>query len=252
MEKLDPLKSKRVPRFVEEYVKDRNGTQAAMRAGYSQNPESAAITAIRLLADVRVKELVTAEMARVSKEANIDAAMVLKEWLALATADPAKVVKVRRLNCRYCWGAGHSYQWLAREYAEACEAALEHPSKTGDVKMPDCAGGFGFRKNAEPNPDCPECMGEGKTNVFCADLDTLTGPERKLIQSVKQTRDGVEVKLRDQDAAVTNLARYLGLLIEKRELTGKDGKALLPDAIPAELPKDPAALAALYAQIVGA
>lgn len=30
----DPIRSKRVPRFVEEYCKDRNGTQAAIRAGY--------------------------------------------------------------------------------------------------------------------------------------------------------------------------------------------------------------------------
>jgi len=129
---------------------------------------------------------------------------------------------------------------------------LSNPPKNAPSKIPDCSGGFEYRKVFDPNPDCPECSGEGLTDVHCADLDTLTGAERKLIQSVKQTRDGVQVTLRDQDAALSNLARYLGLLVDRRELTGKDGTPLLPEAIPLDLPKDPEALAALYARIVGA
>lgn len=253
MEKLDPIKSKRVGRFVEEYVKDRNGAQAVIRAGYTQNARSASVTATRLLAEPNIMELVDAEMARVSQEARVEAADVLRDWLALATADPCKVVKVRRLNCRHCWGEGHAYQWTAQEYAQACDAALDAPTKSkAKPKLPDCSGGLGYNRAADPNPDCPECGGEGVVDVFCADLDTLTGPERKLIQSVKQTPGGgIEVKLRDQDAALSNLARYLGLLIEKRELTGKNGKPLLTASVPLELPTDASALAALYAQIVG-
>lgn len=40
MNSQDPIRSKRVPRFVEEYCKDRNGTQAAIRAGYATPPRS--------------------------------------------------------------------------------------------------------------------------------------------------------------------------------------------------------------------
>lgn len=41
-------------RFVEEYVIDYNGKQAAIRAGYSDNPASAAVIACRLLTNVKV------------------------------------------------------------------------------------------------------------------------------------------------------------------------------------------------------
>lgn len=223
----DPIRSKRVPRFVEEYCKDRNGTQAAIRAGYTQNPDSAGVVAARLLGDVRIQELIVAEQARVTREARVEAADILREYLDLASADPSKIMQVRRVNCRYCWGVGHQYQWKAREYAEACDNEMRAASRERrEVKMPDCGGGFDYRHNAEPNPVCPECGGEGHEDIFFKDTDGLTGPERKLIAGVKRTRDGLEIKLRDQDAALKILAQYAGLLIDRKELTGKDGTPL--------------------------
>lgn len=252
MNTQDPIRSKRVPRFVEEYCKDRNGTQAAIRAGYSSNEDTAGVTAARLLSDARVQALIAEQMAKVSQEAVVEAADVLREWVALATADPSKIMHVRRVNCRYCHGVEHLYQWNAREYAEACDAALR-PAKRGEepAPLPDCGGGFGWRHNAEPHPHCPECNGEGHEDIFFADTESLTGPERKLIAGVKRTKDGLEIKMRDQDGALLNIAKYLGLLVEKRELTGKDGRPLVPTVPPADLPSDPAQLGALYSQIVG-
>lgn len=237
---------------MEEYCKDRNGTQAAIRAGYTQNADSAAVTASVLLSDPKIQRLVEEEQARVSQEARVEAADILREYLALATADPSKIMHVRRVNCRYCHGVGHLYQWREREYAEACDLA-QRPPKRGEepAAFPDCSGGFGFRHNAEPHPACPECGGEGHEDIFFKDTEGLTGAERKLIAGVKRTKDGLEVKLRDQDGALKILAQYAGLLIERRELTGKDGRPLIPDAPPVDLPDDPQALGALYSQIVG-
>jgi phage terminase small subunit len=250
MSNQDPIRSKRVPRFVEEYPKDRNGTQAAIRAGFS--PNGAENTAWRLLSDPRVQELIQEQEARVAKEATVDAADILREYLALATADASKIMYVRRVNCRYCNGEGHQYQWNAREYAEACDRAAR-PAKKGEepAPFPDCAGGFGWRSNAEPHPECPECNGEGFEDIFFRDTEGLTGPERKLIAGVKRTKDGLEVKLRDQDGALKILAQYAGLLIDRKELTGKDGRPLIPEAPPVDLPSDPAQLGALYSKIVG-
>jgi len=255
MNPTDPIKSKRVPRFVEEYAKDRNGTRAAMRAGYTQNEKAAGVTAAVLLADPRVKLLIEEQQAKVSAEAVVSAADVLREWYDIATADASKVMFIRRINCRHCWGAVHLYQWSAREYAEACDrAASAVDPRTGLAKPkdpPDCSGGFGWRNNAEPCPECPECNGEGREDVFFNDTESLSGPERKLIASIKRTKDGLEVKMRDQDAARANIAKYLGMLIEKRELTGKDGKPLIPAAVPVDLPTDPIALGGLYTQVMG-
>lgn len=246
MANLDPIRSKRVPRFVEEYVKDRNGTRAAMRAGYTQNEDAACITAVRLLGDARVQALIAEQMERVSKEANVEAADVLREWFAIATADPSKLMHVRRLNCRHCWGFDHGYQWSAKEYAEAVDKAIAEGKP-----CPPCDGGFDWAPKHEPNPACPECGGEGHEDVYFADTESVTGPERKLIAGIKRTKDGLEIKMRDQDAALSNIAKHLGLLIERRELTGKDGKPLVPVGVPADLPTDPIALGSLYTQIMG-
>lgn len=252
MNKQDPIRSKRVPRFVEEYCKDRNGTQAAIRAGYTANEDAAGVTAVRLLADPRIQSMIEKQMDRVSQQATVEAADILREYLDLATADASKIMHVRRVNCRYCWGEGHNYQWKEREYSEACNAAGK-PGKRGEepATVPNCSGGFGFRRNAEPNPDCPECNGEGLEDIFFRDTEGLTGPERKLIAGIKRTKDGLEVKLRDQDGALKILAQYAGLLIERKELTGKDGRPLIPTTPPADLPSGPQQLGALYSQIVG-
>lgn len=49
-------------RFVEEYLVDLNGAQAVVRAGYSKT--GADVTAVRLLADPRIKSLVEEGKAR--------------------------------------------------------------------------------------------------------------------------------------------------------------------------------------------
>lgn len=252
MNTQDPLRSKRVPRFVEEYCKDRIGNQAAMRAGYTQNPDSAAVIAARLLSDVRVQALIAVEMERVSKEAVVDAAMILKEYLSLATADASKIMHVRHVNCRHCWGTNYLYQWKAREYAEQCDWELKTATKEKrEVCMPDCGGGFGFRRTREPNAECPECEGDGIDDIVFGDTESLTGAERKLIAGIKRTKDGLEIKMRDQDGALKILAQYAGLLIDRKELTGKNGQPLVPTTPPVDLPSDAGQLGALYSRIVG-
>lgn len=233
--------SHRVYKFVDEYVKCQNATKAAIDAGYS--PRSAGETGARLAADPRVKALIEAGLREAAELAKITVSDVLKMWMEIAGADPSKIVKVRRLNCRHCWGKGHEYQWTQWEYNEACSSAMAN-----EEIPPRCDGGLDFRFNADPNPECPRCEGEGKPNVYFADTSLLTGPERRLIAGVKQTKDGLEIKMRDQDGAVANLAKYLGMLVEKRELSGKDGTPLIPPA--AELPADPQQLAVLYGSIM--
>jgi phage terminase small subunit len=222
---LNPIRSKRVPRFAEEYAKDRNGAQAAMRAGFTQNPASAAVTASVLLADPNVQALVAEQIARVSEEAKVTAADILREWFAVATADPSKLTRVRHLNCRHCWGVGGAYRWRdAEEWTAACVEALE--AKPKPQTPPGCEGGFGFRRTDEPNPACPRCEGDGIEDVQIADIESLTGPERKLFGGVKMTRNGPEVIIRDQDKARDNIARHIGMLIERKQLQGPNGEPL--------------------------
>ena len=73
----------------------------------------------------------------------------------------------------------------------------------------------------EPNVACVLCMGQGQVvTIF------KNSRGRKLFAGVKKTKDGLEIKTRDQDAALKNLSAYLGMSLERRELSGPGGRPL--------------------------
>ncbi len=81
-ENLNP----RQERFVAEYLKDGNGTQAAIRAGYATS--SAAVHAHRLLKNERVLDKVRAHQNRVQRETDVTVERVARELEAVAFSDP--------------------------------------------------------------------------------------------------------------------------------------------------------------------
>lgn len=64
-------------RFAEEYLKDSNGTQAAIRAGYS--PKTANEQAARLLANVSIKDYVKSRQKQLDADAGFTRQMILQE-----------------------------------------------------------------------------------------------------------------------------------------------------------------------------
>lgn len=77
--------------FVREYLVDLNGTQAAIRAGYSAN--SADVEASRLLANAKVKFAVDTAMKNRADRTDITADRVLKELAKIGFADIRKAIK---------------------------------------------------------------------------------------------------------------------------------------------------------------
>lgn len=73
MKPLNPKQSA----FVQEYLKDRNATQAAIRVGYSA--KTAHVSGPRLLSDVRVAQAVREGMARIDAKAETDAIATYEE-----------------------------------------------------------------------------------------------------------------------------------------------------------------------------
>lgn len=61
-------------RFIAEYCIDLNGTQAAIRAGYS--PNGADVTAVRLLAQTRIRTEIDKRLAAIAKATETDAQWV--------------------------------------------------------------------------------------------------------------------------------------------------------------------------------
>jgi phage terminase small subunit len=72
-------------RFVEEYLKDLNATQAAIRAGYSE--KNADRIGAQLLGKTWVAEAVAARVAERSARTEIDADYVLKKMVEIAEMD---------------------------------------------------------------------------------------------------------------------------------------------------------------------
>lgn len=171
--------------FVNEYVKDFNATQAAIRAGYSE--ATAGAIGCENLTKPNVKAAIERRLAQIAAIAEVDAALVVRELLDVATADARELVSVYRDCCRYCWGIDHQRQWTRGEYTAALADAL-----AADRPAPDIAGGFGYDARREPHPDCPECFGRGVETVFMTDTRKLTGKAAKLYAGAQQSKDGVK------------------------------------------------------------
>ncbi len=79
-------------RFGREYVIDQNGTQAAIRAGYS--PKTATAMASRLLTNVKVRAYIAELMAPAVEAAALSVERVLKEMKRLAFYDMTAVLEI--------------------------------------------------------------------------------------------------------------------------------------------------------------
>ncbi|MGG3282748.1 terminase small subunit [Paenibacillus solani] len=209
--------------FVQEYLIDLNATRAYKAAGYSVKSDNAAgVEGHRLLRNPKIAAAVKEAMDKRSERTEITADMVLERWWTIANADPNDLIYHRRVCCRYCFGQDHAYQWVDKEeYLNAVQIArqMEKP-------LPVNNGGYGFDSTLRPHPKCPRCHGEGFGEIHATDTRDLSPQARMLYAGVKQTQSGFEIKMRDQDKALENVARHLGMFNDKMELTGKDGGAL--------------------------
>ena len=90
-------------RFVEEYLIDLNGRQAAIRAGYS--PKTADVQASRLLRNAKVQKAIEAAMYARSKRTEVSADRVVEELARIAFANmrdywprPGETIDLHRLD----------------------------------------------------------------------------------------------------------------------------------------------------------
>ena len=214
-------------RFVVEYSVDSNGVQAAVRAGYSENGSGQ--TAFNLLKNPEIIAALEERYEDLAAAAAITPQFVLRRWREVARADPRELIRTEAVPCRYCHGVAHAYQWTEREYAQAVKMARSHVCNS-DCKppclkstIPDGTGGFGFTVHREPHPECPHCEGCGELRVRIGDMRRVSKATAKLIQSVKTTKDGIEIKMYDQTDAVKSLAQYLRMNPTISETSGPNG-----------------------------
>lgn len=215
--------------FIEEYLVDLNPYRAAKAAGYSES--MARSKAFQWVKNPDVKPFLYKKVKEAMNERSvrtgITADRVLERYWQMATADPNELMQMRRLNCRHCHGIDHQFQWkdeaeyeAALSEAAAEEAAMQEQLPDYRGVMPTDEGGYGFNPIGEPHEECPRCYGEGKLDVYFADTRNLSPHAQALYAGIKQTKEGLEIKINDQKAALDQVARHLGMFNDKLTLKG--------------------------------
>lgn len=242
-------------RFVEHYLRYRNGVQAYKAA--TGKPDlryaTAGNEAAKLLRDERVQEAIRAGAKTAFADTAASVGWLLQRFLDIATADPRELIGLKVGCCRYCWGEGHEYQWREREYLQAVkeaerEAQLATPSARAAVRFPEVAGGFGFNATREPNDDCPQCHGEGVERFVPRDTDRLSDQALLLFGGVKvKPNGGYEIVIADRQKALENVGRIMGAFTDKVQHSGAIGALVAVD----DLRKaDPVAAAKAYREMI--
>ena len=198
-------------RFVLEYIVDLNGTQAYMRSYPDAKEPSARVQASRLLADPNIADAIQKAKDERAERTGITADRALQEVWGILTADARELVEYRVGACRHCWGLDFEHQRTTRELerdrARHAQKVLKGEAE-GDF---DEKGGDGFNANREPNPECPECFGDGHGRVILKDTSKLSRQAVSLYAGVKQTKEGLEVKFHSKDGAAERMFKHLGL-----------------------------------------
>ncbi len=197
--------------FIEYFLLEGNASQAALKVGYSSNVGARGFelrhrTPIKQIIEARLDERVA--RVRMTRE------QVMERIENITIADPNDLVENRRVCCRHCWG-GAEFKYMEtpseqrkrkKEYQEKVRKAesegTEIPLDDDDEYM------LGYNGTKDPNPECPECWGEGVERVIFKDTRKLNPAARALLKGVKLGKDGKEIMVHDQMKPVEMLAKH--------------------------------------------
>lgn len=168
----------RQQRFVQEYLRDLNGTRAAIRAGYA--PKHAGDYAAQLLSKPQISDEIARAKAERAARAGIDADRVLEEIRAVALAKLSDVA-----------------EWDASSFKP-------YPSHETDPET-------GERREAIDTRAVKSVT--YKTITITTDYGERTTVEQS-------------ITMHDKLGALDKLAKHLGIVVDRKEITGAGGEAV--------------------------
>lgn len=196
----------RESKFIDEFLVDLNGTQAAIRAGYSA--KTARQIASENLSKPHIQVAIAEARKQQQERTQITAdAMLQQAWL-IATADARELIETKVACCRHCWGENFRYQRTVSEMNHAREAWRAEGKAPEDF---DEEGGIGFNPHRPPHPECTACVGDGYAREVIKDTRTLSPAAVQLYAGVKRTKEGLQVLMHSKEAFAEKLWKYLGL-----------------------------------------
>lgn len=214
-------------RFVREYLRDLIGAAAARRAGIS--PKNARFWACRKLAEPHIAQRVAELKAQHLQRVDVEVADLVDRLARIAKTDASELVEFRRGCCRHCWGRDFRRQYTdaelrmarARHAKAVKDAQREGRDLIESISEFDEEGGGGFNATNDPNPDCPECFGEGVGAPFLKDTRELGPQAAAAFAGLKVTKEGVEVKTHDPMKAIELLGRHKGMFTDNVNVKGQ-------------------------------
>lgn len=211
-------------RFCREYLLDHNGTQSYLRCKPNVKATTAAAEACRILRNPNAQAELQRLHAEQAKKLEISAeAVVLGAW-RVVNADTRELMEYRVGCCRYCWGFEFGYQrsdavYRADQQAHADARAMATEKQAAKMGPFREMGGPGYLRSREPNPECPECAGEGEGRPVFKDTTNLSPEGAELYAGVEVTKEGIKLRTHSKDASRDKLFRHLGLYNDKITLT---------------------------------
>jgi phage terminase small subunit len=256
MDKLKPLEEA----FAEATLKHATITDAykAVANVSHWKPSTINRVAKAMFNDERVYARIVELRNEAAKDTVMEAAEVLRDLVDIHKADPNELIQYRRVNCRHCHGVDFAYQWVnPREFQQKIDKLRNMAASVRRRQVePTDEGGYGFHSQREPNPDCPMCGGMGVGSVWLADTRFLSPRAKKLYAGVKVGKDGqIEVKMRDQDLALTHIARFRGMLRGDNPIVNitQNNNTQVNNNVPSvkDIPNDPMQIETYYRDIMG-
>lgn len=213
--------------FCLEYVKDFKGGAAARRAGVPI--ASARSWACRALDKPDIAARIAQLKAERVQRVKVEGDAVIEKLADIAMTDINDLVEFRRCCCRHCWGKGFGLQRTDGElrmararYAKELKAAQESGANlVEEIAAFDEMGGGGFNATHDPNPECPECHGEGVGVPFMKDTRDLSPGAATAYAGVKVTKEGIEIKTHDRVRAIELLGKHLDLFTDNVKHSGE-------------------------------
>ena len=178
-------------------------------------PETVHEAASRLAAKHKVNARVQDLLTEAATKNGADITLVLKQYLSRLNADPRELTEVRVAPCRYCYGSSRRYQFTDGEMEDEHDRHEDKRLAKLDAGGADIGdfnekGGGGYTVLKEPSPECPSCGGAGSSRVVLKDSRTFSPAALALFGGVKQTKEGIEVKLTDRVDVLGHVARHVG------------------------------------------
>jgi phage terminase small subunit len=190
----------------------------AYTAAYNAEDSSRAtvrVNAFRLLKNPKVQQRVRELQDAAADRSLRSTVALIRELEEAVDADVNELVRLEVGACRHCHGIGGQWQHKdTMEYALALAAAID---SKGAQPLPSDAGGFGYRIDREPNPDCNTCGGAGVPRVIFSSTADASAGARRLLRGIELHADGSvkRVLLHDQAQLRIELHRLRGLHVDR-------------------------------------